>query len=66
MADTNFHAWRSYTPNIAWLQGLWREHKVTHDQYLALSCRFRETDSERQPEPEPEPERERQRRTPER
>ena len=39
--DTNFAAWRKYTPKAKWLEGLWADHKLTHDQYLALSTQFR-------------------------
>ena len=41
VAETNLEAWRGYTPKVTWLQGLWKDGKVTHDQYLVLSGRFR-------------------------
>ena len=40
-ADTNYKAWRDYTPSVAWLNGLWDSRKLGHDQYLALSVKFR-------------------------
>lgn len=41
VTDTNLQAWRGYTPKVAWLQGLWKDHKLTHEQYVTLSSRFR-------------------------
>ena len=41
VTETNLEAWRGYTPQVPWLQGLWKDHKLTHDQYIALSSRFR-------------------------
>ena len=35
--DTNFHAWRDYTPLISWVDSLWSSKKLTHSQYLALA-----------------------------
>lgn len=38
---TNYAPWVKYTPATAWLDGLWRDHKLTHEQYLTLSAAFR-------------------------
>ena len=37
-ADTNFEAWRDYTPLISWVDGLWAAQKLGHEEYLS-TCR---------------------------
>jgi len=39
-ADTNFHAWRDYTPLMSWVDGLWAAKKLSHLQYLSLARAF--------------------------
>ena len=36
-AETNFHAWRDYTPLISWVDALWAAKKLSHTQYLAFA-----------------------------
>ena len=40
-AATNYEAWRDYRPLTSWLTGLWDSGKLTHQQFLTLSARFR-------------------------
>ena len=40
-ARTNYEAWQGYTPSVTWLTQLWDSNKLSHEQYLALSVRFR-------------------------
>ena len=40
-AASNWEPWEDYTPAVPWLLGLWNGHKLTHDQFEMLSCRFR-------------------------
>ena len=40
-AGTNFHPWRDYVPKATWLLGQYNAHKLTHEQYVELSARFR-------------------------
>ena len=39
-AETNFHAWRDYTPLVTWVDGLWSSKKLSHAQYLSLARNF--------------------------
>ena len=40
-ARSNHQAWRDYTPSVAWLTSLWDSNKLSHEQYLHLSMKFR-------------------------
>ena len=40
-ADTNYKAWRDYSPKEKWLTDLWGEQKMTHAQFLDMSAQFR-------------------------
>ena len=42
-SDTNYPAWDSqWVPEAWWAVALWRQHKLDHAQYLALSVRLRD------------------------
>ena len=42
-AATNYPAWGGlWAPDAAWVVSLWRQHKVDHATYLALSLKLRE------------------------
>ena len=40
-SDSNLVPWRDYRPLPQWLVGLWSDHKLDDDKYLALSAQFR-------------------------
>ena len=40
---TNYAAWGGlWVPDAQWVTGLWRHHKITHDQYMELSLKLRD------------------------
>ena len=44
---TNHEPWKKYEPLKAWLTGLYDSHKLTHEEYIALSAQFRTGHSKR-------------------
>ena len=40
-ADTNHQMWKDYQPCVRWLIGLWEAGKLSNDEYMKLSQRFR-------------------------
>ena len=42
-AATNYPAWGGlWIPEEAWVKSLWRQHKLTHEQYMCLSIKLRD------------------------
>ena len=44
---TNFEPWVKYSPNMAWLGGLWDAKKLSHGRFQELSAEFRTGHSKR-------------------
>ena len=40
--DTDYAAWRDYTPDASWISSLWKEHKLDHGGYERLSAKCRD------------------------
>ena len=39
--STNYYPWRDYIPKAAWLVGQYNAHKLSHDEFIDLSAKFR-------------------------
>lgn len=40
-SDSNLIPWRDYRPLVPWLMGLWVDHKLSDEKFMALSSQFR-------------------------
>ena len=41
-STSNYQPWEAWTPEVAWVTSLYRQHKLGHDRFLLLSARLRD------------------------